>query len=219
LHVPTQGEALAAVIPALQLSLTETTRLTLQGNQLFGDPALAWPGSLEGGTTPTLLSLVDSETSSGVARLSWFGSDVPSTGALVERRTDGSDWQVLGPPVERGDGLFTYEDRVEAGGRFAYRLRLADGTMSEEAWLTIPGVEGLHLAGFAPNPSVGPLRVAFSLPSAEPATLEVVNVAGRRIARRDVGALDGGHHPNSPATTAPRPACTGSALRKARACS
>jgi hypothetical protein len=194
LHVPTQGEALAATIQALPFSLTETTRLTTQGNLLLGDPALAWPGSLEGGTTPTLLSLVDSETSSGVARLSWYASDAPSAGALVERRTDGSDWQALGAPVERGDGLFTYEDHVEAGGRFAYRLRLADGAVSAEVWLTIPGVEGLHLAGFAPNPSVGALRVAFSLPSAAPATIEVVNVAGRRIARRDVGALGAGEH-------------------------
>jgi hypothetical protein len=194
LHVPTQGEALAATIAVLPFQLTDTSRLTSQGNLLFGDPALAWPGSLEGGTTPTLLSLVDSETAAGVARLSWYASDAAGVSALVERREDGTDWLAVGAPVERGDGLFTYEDRVESGGRFAYRLRLADGAVSEEVWLTIPGAEGLHLAGFAPNPAVGPLRVAFTLPSAEPATIEIVNVAGRRIAQRDVGALGPGAH-------------------------
>ena len=52
----------------------------------------------------------------------------------------------------------------------------------------------LVLAGARPNPAHGVLRIAFALPSTEPATLELIDVAGRRIARRDVGALGPGEH-------------------------
>jgi hypothetical protein len=195
LHVATQGEVLAATIPALGISPTDPTRLTTQGNLLLGDPALPWPGSLAAEATPVLLSLVDSEALGGVARLSWFAGGAEASGALVERRTEGADWQVLGAPVDHGDGLLTYEDRVDAGGRFAYRLRLAGGEVSAEAWLTVPAATArLELAGFAPNPSVGQLRVAFTLASAAPATLEVVSVSGRVVARRDVGELGAGEH-------------------------
>ena len=86
--------------------------------------------------------------------------------------------------------MLTYEDRVAGGGRFAYRLKLASGDVSEEVWLTIPGASAsLSLAGFMPNPAVRGGTVAFTLPSAEPATLELVDVAGRRVDHRDVGTL------------------------------
>jgi len=195
LHVPTQGEALSAAIVALPYTPSDASRLTSQGNLLLGDPALAWPGSLVGGPTPTLLSLVDAESGSGVARLSWYASHASAAGALVERYAEGADWQAIGTPIEQGDGLLTYEDRVASGGRFAYRLRLAGGDVSEEVWLTIPGATaGLALAGLTPNPAVGGLKVAFSLTTGEPATLELVDVAGRRVAHREVGALGPGAH-------------------------
>jgi hypothetical protein len=44
------------------------------------------------------------------------------------------------------------------------------------------------------NPSSGPFRVSFSLPSDHPATLDLIDVAGRRIATRAVGALGAGEH-------------------------
>jgi uncharacterized repeat protein (TIGR01451 family) len=53
----------------------------------------------------------------------------------------------------------------------------------------------LALAGAWPNPSRdGKLRVALSLASREPATLELLDIAGRRIARREVGWLGPGRH-------------------------
>ena len=51
------------------------------------------------------------------------------------------------------------------------------------------------LEGVRPNPSVGePLRVAFTLPDAAPARLDLLDVAGRRVATREVGSLGGGRH-------------------------
>ena len=38
------------------------------------------------------------------------------------------------------------------------------------------------------------MMVGFTLPSAESARLELIDVAGRRVASRDVGALGAGQH-------------------------
>jgi tripartite motif-containing protein 71 len=51
------------------------------------------------------------------------------------------------------------------------------------------------LDGVRPNPTSGrTLAVAFALPSAEPAQLEVSDVMGRLVTRRDVGAMGAGPH-------------------------
>ncbi len=48
--------------------------------------------------------------------------------------------------------------------------------------------------GTFPNPAVGSFRVAFSLPGAAAATLEVFAIDGRRVAFREVGSLGSGRH-------------------------
>src|SRR5207247_10493008 len=52
----------------------------------------------------------------------------------------------------------------------------------------------LTLTGALPNPARGEIRAWFTLPSAEPASLELYDLAGRWVARRDVGALGPGRH-------------------------
>jgi hypothetical protein len=56
----------------------------------------------------------------------------------------------------------------------------------------IPAAWQLALAGASPNPSRGGLRVSFTLPDDRPATLQVFDVNGRRVAGRAVGALGAG---------------------------
>jgi hypothetical protein len=53
----------------------------------------------------------------------------------------------------------------------------------------------LALEGARPNPSLdGEPHVWFTLPDRERATLELIDVAGRRVARREVGTLGAGPH-------------------------
>lgn len=63
----------------------------------------------------------------------------------------------------------------------------------------VVGVEGasyaLAFAGAEPNPARGGgLNVAFTLPDATAAAIEVIDIAGRVVARRDVGVLGAGPH-------------------------
>jgi len=50
------------------------------------------------------------------------------------------------------------------------------------------------LAGFRPNPASASRTVAFTLASAEPATLALIDVRGRTVVRREVGSLGPGPH-------------------------
>jgi hypothetical protein len=63
----------------------------------------------------------------------------------------------------------------------------------------------LALEGAHPNPARGRARVWFTLPSRDPATLEVVDVAGRSVWRREVGQMGPGRHALDLGTAIQRP--------------
>ena len=48
--------------------------------------------------------------------------------------------------------------------------------------------------GLSPNPSRGPLRMEYSLPDFGPASVEVLDITGRRVAERALGSPGPGRH-------------------------
>jgi hypothetical protein len=56
------------------------------------------------------------------------------------------------------------------------------------------GTVALAIRRIAPNPAHGPIDVWFTLPRAGGATLELYNVAGRRVLGRDIGTMPAGEH-------------------------
>jgi len=116
----------------------------------------------------------------------------------VQRRAPEQDWTAVGRAAPDGSGIVTYDDTdVLPGGRYGYRLAVTwNGTerMLGEVWLSVPAVWQLHLGGTLPNPAGPELTVAFSLPTREPATIELLDVAGRRLIGRPVGAYGPGDH-------------------------
>ncbi len=149
------------------------------------------------GPVPTLLSLMDVEAGSGEVLLTWYGSGAASLAAIVQRRSDGTEWVALGSPLSEGPDRLRYEDRsVEPGLRYAYRLAYRDEgaeRFTEETWVDVPALT-LSLAGFRPNPAVGTPTLVFSLPDDRPARLEVLDVRGRVVRSPDVGGLGAGAH-------------------------
>lgn len=94
--------------------------------------------------------------------------------------------------------MLRFEDRsIHPGARFGYRLGvLRDGVESwlGETWIDVPAAATLALRGPRPNPSSAGLRIDFSLPSRDPARLDVLDIGGRRVLERDVGSLGIGDH-------------------------
>jgi hypothetical protein len=92
-----------------------------------------------------------------------------------------------------------------AGGPYYYKLTAVDvhGNEGPAAFLmpsgtldVLPGAGAMvALAGARPNPARGGvLMVHFALPGDAPATLDLLDVSGRRVASRAVGALGAGDH-------------------------
>ena len=120
------------------------------------------------------------------------------TTATVYRQSEGTDWSAVASIAADGTGRLWFEDvNVRPGARYGYRLGVRkDGSEQfyGETWITVPSVWTLTLALPAPNPARERMAVAFTLPSAAPARLEVIDVAGRRVSFRDAGALGAGRH-------------------------
>jgi hypothetical protein len=131
-------------------------------------------------------------------RLARYAADGHTSGAKVYRRTETSGWQPLASVATDGTGMLAYEDvQVSAGARYGYRLGVPDAGQEVflgETWVDVPRLAAFALAGLRPNPAVRDLAVAFSLPDASPAPLEVLDIAGRTMFERQVGALSAGNH-------------------------
>jgi hypothetical protein len=95
---------------------------------------------------------------------------------------------------------------VDAGAAGSYyKLSAVDLNGNESPFVTVGPAQTTAVAGDAPlafalegvrpNPASGrQLMVHFTLPVAQAARLELLDVAGRRVAARDVGALGAGAH-------------------------
>jgi len=61
-------------------------------------------------------------------------------------------------------------------------------------WVDVPSALALQLAGMNANPAFRDLQVAFTLPTAAPATLELLDISGRSVESIQVGSLGAGGH-------------------------
>jgi hypothetical protein len=113
---------------------------------------------------------------------------------VVERRSASADWTALSGVAAEGAS----EDlEVVAGERYGYRIRLGSGdasVTSDEVWVTVPTTLEFGLEGAHPNPTTSGWKVAFTLTGADPATIDLFDIAGRRVFSRDVGDLGAGWH-------------------------
>ena len=91
-----------------------------------------------------------------------------------------------------------FEDAdVHGGGRYGYRLAWSNAietVTAGEVWINVRSAHALAIAGSRPHPVSGDFRLAFTLPRAGVATLELFDVAGRRAAPLESLALETGDH-------------------------
>ena len=148
--------------------------------------------------TPVTASLVSANSLPNRVAVTWSVSSDASN--LRIDRNDGSGWQPIAMRSPDGTGMVRFEDwDIVAGRRYGYRLNVpvaGGGITISEAWVNVPALE-LALAGFRPNPAVRNASIAFRLGSSSPARLEVIDIAGRTVFTREVGALGAGSHVES----------------------
>lgn len=141
-----------------------------------------------GGTAiSALLVSVDADASG--ARLEWYapGDDIVST--AVYRRSDGTDWVLLGHPEADVSHRIAYEDRtVVPGTRYDYRLVVRDVTGAEsfvDTSVEIPGEGAPRVATLKaawPNPFAKQVALQYGLPAATRVRLSIHDLQGRRVA-------------------------------------
>jgi hypothetical protein len=148
--------------------------------------------------TSVMLSLVSAQADPDRVLLTWHVAGGGRPAATVYRCTAPDAWSALGQVEVDGTGQIVYEDRaVSPGGRYGYRLGLVDHgqeVLAGETWVDVPRVAEFALGGVRPNPATKALAVTFSLPDAASARLEAFDLAGRRVALREVGPLGAGSH-------------------------
>ena len=147
-------------------------------------------------STPTLASLSSSTAEPGRVSLSWM---VDSHNAVnVYRSTDGTSWSSLGSVVPTATGYVNVLDaNVEGGSRYEYRLGLATKggeVFAGQTWVSVPVSAEFALSRVYPSPAKSGFSVSFSLPNGNPATLDVIDLAGRRVISRQVGTMGAGRH-------------------------
>jgi hypothetical protein len=128
----------------------------------------------------------------------WRAQAGASFELVAQRRREDTEWADLGSRVPSAEGEIVLEDRdIAPGVRFGYRLARPTPNGRAylgEVWVTTEEAPVLALAGMVPNPARAELTVAFSLPAAGPGTLELIDVAGRRMRWRDLADLGAGRH-------------------------
>jgi hypothetical protein len=151
---------------------------------------------------PVELALTTMDATPYRVRLGW-DSEPGLFGARLERRLGSAAWQVRADLEADPGGHFDFVDsHVAPGDPLEYRLAVnRDG---EEFLLGLASIEvpqptpvpppappALELRVSTPAPGVA---FRLELPSAEPATLSVYDVTGRRVWGREVGSLGPGGH-------------------------
>jgi hypothetical protein len=162
-------------------------RLVVWGGSNYDPRALALNWDMP---TPTQLALQSVEARPGLVRLVWHGLGSQGVAANVYRREDGLDWRSRGTVESDASGLAVWEDRdVLAGARYEYRLgMLEDGqeVFMGAASVKVPAGVDLSVRAISPAAAAGRLALWCSAPAPGRARLEVLDLAGRRIAARDL---------------------------------
>jgi hypothetical protein len=146
------------------------------------------------GNVPALASLVRASATPGAVDLEWY---VPgeSRPIAIERSEDGHSWRFLGESAADGEGHVRWRDTgVVAGGAYDYRLGLDGARTLGLTHVQVPLAPGFALASPWPNPVRGAWSASFALEDDGPATLSLLDPAGRVVDAREVGTYGAGRH-------------------------
>lgn len=156
-----------------------------------------WERSLDA-PVATQLALVGSEIVNGHPKMTWYSADGAREVMKLYRRAIPGEFAYVQDLQADGDGLLTYEDaNVVAGRSYEYKIGVTHNgveRMLGQVWVDVPVEAQFALRSLSANPARGSLQLSVSLGSVSPASLELVDVTGRRVAGKDLGTLAAGTH-------------------------
>ncbi|TMQ57131.1 MAG: T9SS type A sorting domain-containing protein [Candidatus Eisenbacteria bacterium] len=172
------------------------------GATMLGDTwFLNWGGQGQASSvTPS------SSADPGTARVQWGVRNATGPYGAVYRSADGGPWTSIATVQSDASGDVTFEDKaVTSGHRYGYLLAVPSELgcdFTGQVFVDVPEVTAVNpssavafaLDGARPNPVVSRFTVSFALPSAAPARLDLLDIAGRLILSREVGSLGAGPH-------------------------
>jgi hypothetical protein len=183
------------VAPVFDMAIQNPSRFLRIATHGRGMWNIRLPGPAVDVETATAL-FIGAEFQPGRVLLSWNTTLDATEPVTIYRRANPGDWTKLGTATPTSGGVLNFEDtRARAGTQYMYTLGLGSGETERfvgEITLTVPS-DALALA-VGPNPSRGKVTATFTLPFSGPATLEMLDVTGRRLEQHEVGALGAGRH-------------------------
>ncbi len=186
----TTGMPVVAVFDMKIQPTSRTLRVATHGRGMF-ERSLDAP-------VATQLALVGSEIVNGHPKMTWYSADGAREVMKLYRRAIPGEFAYVQDLQADGDGLLTYEDaNVVAGRSYEYKIGvLHNGVerMLGQVWVDVPLETQFALRSLSANPARGSLQMSVSLGSASPASLELVDVTGRRVAGKELGTLAAGTH-------------------------
>lgn len=152
------------------------------------------------GSSSVSVTLVSATAVPGRVDLDWSVSPAAGFRAGLQRSIAGADsWTLLDSLDADAGGHVTYADTVVAPGTtYTYRLGvLENGTeyFRGQVSVLVPSGLALALRGVHPNPTDGSNAfLSFTLPLAEPATVEVFDLSGRLVDSRPLTGYSAASH-------------------------
>jgi len=121
----------------------------------------------------------------------------------ILRSPDRTTWQPVGNRTVPSDGRVRFVDvNLTPASTYVYRLTVGDQVVTEIA-IETPAALALAIQAPKPNPTRLPLHFQFTLPDRSPVSVELIDLAGRRLFQGQLNGLDPGSHsfeiPGSPA--------------------
>ena len=144
--------------------------------------------------TAALASLLEARVDGGRVHLRWQLSGDQTTVVTLQRRSVPGEWRDLGTLPLDGVGTVAYEDAdVLPGARYEYALRVGSLVLGRVS-VDVGAQARLAIGAVSPNPSTRGFVVSYTLASDAPASLDLVDVSGRRVFARELAGMGEGQH-------------------------
>jgi hypothetical protein len=145
---------------------------------------------VKGGAESFAIFLTRANATPNRVSLSWRASPPADAPVTIYRREGEGSWEVLGVAHPDLTGLVAFEDtNAIAGHGYFYRVSITTG--SEELFYGDAAVQvpafALAVRLASPNPVRGELSAEVELPSSAIAWIELIDVQGRVVERKQVG--------------------------------